>query len=128
MPLAFGFFAGINLINTSINPDISHVLDFSLKLFFVFGIAFEIPIAIILLVKAGLVKVSSLQKKRGYVFVICFFVGMLVTPPDIYSQTLLAIPMWLLFEAGLIASKLMFKDQDDDTDKEEDIEEGTIIK
>jgi len=85
--------------------DIRSFLDFVLKLFFAFGLSFEIPIAIIILSWMGLVDPSRLGKKRPYIFVLCFSLGMLLTPPDVISQILLAIPMWLLFEFGLVLSK-----------------------
>lgn len=81
-------------------------LDFVLKLFFAFGLAFEIPIATVLLIWTGATTPASLAAKRPYVIVGCFVVGMLLTPPDIISQILLAIPMWLLFESGIIFAKV----------------------
>jgi sec-independent protein translocase protein TatC len=89
--------------------DINSYLDFILKLFFAFGIAFEIPIATILIVATGMSTPDSLAAKRPYVIIGCFVVGMLLTPPDIISQTLLAVPVWLLFEIGIIASRLITK-------------------
>lgn len=107
LPLVFGFFTGIGPEGISFMPDISNILDFTLKIFFAFGIAFEIPIATFLMVLSGVTTVESLNSKRPYIFLGCFVVGMLVTPPDIISQTVLAIPMWLLFEAGVIAARLI---------------------
>ncbi|WP_020410699.1 twin-arginine translocase subunit TatC [Hahella ganghwensis] len=104
-PLAFAFFAGASPEGVSMMTDINSYLDFVLKLFFAFGIAFEIPIATMLLVKAGITTVESLKEKRPYVVVGCFVFGMLLTPPDIISQTLLAVPMWLLFEAGVFCCR-----------------------
>ena len=86
--------------------DINKYLDFVLKLFFAFGIAFEIPIATFLLVASGVVSIESLVAKRPYIIVGCFVFGMLLTPPDVISQTLLAFPMWLLFEIGVIFSRM----------------------
>ena len=77
------------------------------KTFLAFGLAFEIPVATMLLVKAGISSPESLKQKRPYVFIGCFVIGMLVTPPDVISQTLLAVPMWLLFEAGLIGARFV---------------------
>jgi sec-independent protein translocase protein TatC len=85
-----------------IATDINSYLDFVLKLFFAFGIAFEIPIAIILMCWTGVTTPNDLRQKRPYVIVGAFVVGMLLTPPDIISQTMLAIPMLLLFEVGII--------------------------
>lgn len=106
LPIVFGFFTAVAPEGIAFMPDISSVLDFILKIFFAFGIAFEIPIATFLLVWTGMVSIDSLKAKRPYIFVGCFAVGMLVTPPDVLSQTILAVPMWLLFEAGLFFSKM----------------------
>jgi len=100
-PLAFGFLASIELQGVQTMPDISSYLDTVLKLFFAFGVTFEIPVAIILLVKMGITTQESLREKRPYVIVGVFVIGMLLTPPDIISQTLLAIPMWALYEVGI---------------------------
>ena len=86
--------------------DINRYLEFILKLFFAFGLAFEIPVATVLMVWSGITTVAGLQAKRPYIVVGCFVIGMLLTPPDVISQSLLAIPMWLLFEAGIVFSKL----------------------
>ncbi|OZG75474.1 twin arginine-targeting protein translocase TatC [Hahella sp. CCB-MM4] len=104
-PLAFAFFAGASPEGVSMMTDINSYLDFVLKLFFAFGIAFEIPIATMLMVKAGITTADSLREKRPYVIVACFVFGMLLTPPDVISQTLLAVPMWLLFEAGVFCCR-----------------------
>jgi len=103
-PLVFGFFTAVAPAGVSVTPDIHQYLDFVLKLFFAFGIAFEIPIATLLLVWSGATTVESLKAKRPYVLVGCFVVGMLLTPPDIISQVLLAVPMWVLFETGIFFS------------------------
>ena len=101
-PIVFAFFTSVAPEGVTIATDISSYLDFILKLFFAFGIAFEIPIAIILICWTGISSVKSLRKKRPYIVVGAFVVGMLLTPPDIISQTLLALPMLLLFELGLL--------------------------
>ncbi len=121
LPLAFGFFTAAGPEGISFMPDISNILDFILKIFFAFGIAFEIPIATFLMVLSGITTVAALTEKRPYIFVGCFVVGMLVTPPDVISQTILAVPMWLLFEAGVLASRLIKKPQED---REEEIQES----
>ncbi len=108
-PLVFGFFTSAGPEGVAIMTDISRYLDFVLKLFFAFGLAFEIPIATILLVASGITTTANLREKRPYVVVGCFIVGMLLTPPDVISQLLLAIPMWLLFEMGIIFSSLLKK-------------------
>jgi len=107
LPLIFRFFTGIGPEGISFMPDMGNILDFILKIFFAFGIAFEIPVAIFLMVLSGITTVKSLSAKRPYIFLSCFVVGMLITPPDVISQTVLAVPMYLLFESGLLASRLI---------------------
>ena len=104
-PLVFTFFTSVSPDGVLVMTDIRSYLDFVLKLFFAFGLSFEIPVAIVILSWMGLVDPSRLGKKRPYIFVLCFSLGMLLTPPDVISQILLAIPMWLLFELGLVLSK-----------------------
>lgn len=104
-PLVFGFFTSVTPEGVAQMPDIAFYLEFVLKLFFAFGIAFEIPIATILLVAIGATTPGALAQKRPYVIVGVFVAGMLLTPPDVVSQTLLAIPMWLLFELGIFFSR-----------------------
>ncbi|MDA8782901.1 twin-arginine translocase subunit TatC [Porticoccaceae bacterium] len=106
-PLVFMFFTSIAPEGISVMPDIRSYLDFVLKLFFAFGISFEIPIAVVILSWMGAVDPDNLVKKRPYVFVMCFILGMLLTPPDIISQVLLAIPMWLLFELGILFGRMV---------------------
>ena len=106
-PLVFLFFTSIAPEGISVMPDIRSYLDFVLKLFFAFGLSFEIPIAVVILSWMGAVDPDNLAKKRPYVFVLCFVLGMLLTPPDIISQTLLAVPMWLLFEIGILFGRLI---------------------
>jgi sec-independent protein translocase protein TatC len=101
-PLVFGFFTAIGPEGIVELPDINSYLNFVLKMFFAFGVAFEIPIATILLILSGATTASDLAAKRPYVVVGCFVIGMLLTPPDIISQTLLAVPMWVLFELGIL--------------------------
>jgi sec-independent protein translocase protein TatC len=85
--------------------DINKYLDFVLKLFFAFGIAFEIPVATYLLISTGVTNKASVKKIRPYLIILFFVLAMLLTPPDIFSQLFLAIPMWLLFEVGLLISR-----------------------
>lgn len=106
-PIMFGFFASVTPEGVAMMTDIGQYLDFVLTLFFAFGVAFEIPIATFLLIWVGIVDVATLRKSRPYVVVGCFVVGMLLTPPDVFSQTLLAVPMWMLFEAGLLCGSLV---------------------
>ena len=106
-PLVFGFFTSVAPVGISVTPDINSYLNFILKLFFAFGLAFEIPVATVILVRTGITSHSALAKKRPYIIVCCFIFGMLLTPPDVISQSLLAIPTWLLFEFGLILSRFV---------------------
>lgn len=106
-PLIFGFFSAIVPEGVAYTPDISRFLDMVIKLFFAFGLAFEIPIATMLLIRSGISTAEQLASKRPYVIVGCFVLGMLLTPPDIISQSLLALPMWALFELGLVLSRFM---------------------
>ncbi len=108
-PLIFAFFTSVAPSGVTIMTDIGSYLDFVMTLFFAFGLAFEIPIATILLIIAGIVTPDELKQKRPFVIVGCFIVGMLLTPPDVFSQTLLAVPMWMLFELGLLFGRLIHK-------------------
>ena len=115
-PLIFGFFASATPEGVSMMTDIASYLDFVMTLFFAFGVAFEIPVAVVLLVWIGVVDVQYLRKVRPYVIIGCFVVGMVLTPPDIFSQTLLAVPMWMLFEIGVLFGALIRKrSQEHDT-------------
>jgi sec-independent protein translocase protein TatC len=106
-PLVFLFFTSVAPEGISMMPDIRAYLDFVLKLFMAFGLSFQIPIAVVILSWLGTVNPDNLAEKRPYVFVLCFVVGMLLTPPDIISQALLAIPMWLLFEVGILFGRVV---------------------
>ena len=108
-PLVFGFFTQAAPEGVAIMTDISSYLDFVLKLFFAFGLAFEVPIATLLLIWTGVSNKESLAEKRPYIIVGAFVMGMLLTPPDIISQTLLALPVWLLFELGLFCAQFLPK-------------------
>lgn len=101
-PLMFQFFIAAAPEGITVATDIGRYLDFCIKLFFAFGLAFEVPVATFLVVSAGVTTVESLRKKRAYVILVAFVAGMLLTPPDAISQTLLALPMWALFELGLL--------------------------
>ena len=109
LPLVFGFFTGAAPQGILIMTDISRYLDFVLSLMFAFSIAFEIPILIFLLIWSGITTSEKLRNARPYVIITCFIVGMLVTPPDVISQSMLAIPAWALFEIGLAAANLFVK-------------------
>ncbi|NMD53558.1 twin-arginine translocase subunit TatC [Shewanella sp. DNRA4] len=117
-PVVFGFFANTAPEGVQVATDISSYLDFVLKLFFAFGLSFEIPIAVVLLCWAGVTTPEDLKQKRPYIIVGAFVVGMLLTPPDVISQTMLAVPMLLLFEGGLFAARFYSK-PDDETDEKQ---------
>ncbi len=108
-PLVFTFLTAVTPEGVAMMTDIAHYFDFVLTLFFAFGLAFEVPIATIVLVLAGITTPQRLATKRPYVIVAAFVIGMLLTPPDIISQTLLALPMWLLFEIGLLLSRVLLR-------------------
>lgn len=111
-PIMFHFFASVTPDGVDMMTDINQYLDFVLTIFFAFGVAFEIPVATFLMVWAGVVSVETLRRSRPYVVAGCFVVGMVLTPPDVFSQTLLAIPMWFLFELGLIFSNMVQKERE----------------
>ena len=108
-PLVFAFMASVTPVGVTMMTDINRYLDFVLTMFFAFGFAFEIPIATLLLVWSGVSTASSIARKRPYVIVGCFIGGMLLTPPDVISQLLLAIPTWLLFEVGILFARIAEK-------------------
>ena len=121
-PVVFGFFTSVAPEGVTIATDIESYLDFVLKLFFAFGLAFEIPIAVILMCWAGVTTPTKLRAKRPYVVVGAFVIGMLLTPPDIISQSMLAVPMLFLFECGIIIASLYKpnKNPDDESEEEEE--------
>ncbi|MDP2226196.1 MAG: twin-arginine translocase subunit TatC [Moraxellaceae bacterium] len=106
LPAILGFFTKVGPEGVAIMTDINLYLDFVLKLFLVFGLTFEIPVAVFVLIWAGIVSPDSLVDKRRYIIVGCFFISMFLTPPDALSMAMLAVPMWLLFEAGLFCGRL----------------------
>lgn len=109
LPAILGFFTSVGPEGVAIMTDINLYLDFALKLFLVFGFTFEIPVAVLVLIAAGVMESASLAAQRRYIIVGCFFVAMFLTPPDALSMTMLAVPMWLLFEVGLFAGSLLEK-------------------
>jgi sec-independent protein translocase protein TatC len=106
-PVIFAFFTSTAPEGVAVMTDINAYLSFVLKLFFAFGLAFEVPVATVLMVRMGVTTTTSLAAKRPYIIVGAFVVGMLLTPPDLFSQTMLAIPVWILFEVGLYVSKMV---------------------
>ncbi|MGY0399985.1 MAG: twin-arginine translocase subunit TatC [Ostreibacterium sp.] len=112
LPLAFHFLAGSAPDGTAYGPDIADYFSFVFTVFFAFGLAFEVPVATVLMVLVGITDVQSLRAKRRYIVVGAFIFGMILTPPDMISQTLLAVPMWALFEIGLFIAARIEKRMD----------------
>ena len=110
-PLMFAFLTSTAPEGVKMMTDISSYLDFVLLLFFAFGIAFEVPVAVVLLAATGLVKVESLRKHRGYVLLGIFVVAALLTPPDALSQSFMAVPMYVLYELGIVFARMVRKNQ-----------------
>jgi sec-independent protein translocase protein TatC len=108
-PVMFAFFAGTTPPGVSMMPDIGSYLDFLVKMFFAFGVAFEVPIAVVLLVSTGIVRIEKLKSSRGYVLIGTFVIAALITPPDVVSQSVMAIPMYGLYEAGILMAGIMSK-------------------
>lgn len=106
-PLVFQFLTGLNLVGVTMATDINNYLNFVIKMFFAFGFAFEIPVATFLLAWTGIASAKSMASKRPYIIVGCFVLGMLLTPPDVISQLLLALPAWALFEIGVLFARLV---------------------
>lgn len=119
-PLMFAFFNAVAPEGVAVMTDINHYLDFVLVIFFAFGMAFEVPIATVMLVWSGLTSAESLAANRAYVFLGAFVAGMLLTPPDIISQTLLAVPIYLLYEAGIIMARIMLSKEEKGSGAAED--------
>ena len=105
-PVIFNFLSSVGPESVDFAPDIQYYLDFILKVSFAFGVAFEVPVATILLIMFGATTAERLKKNRAYIIIGSFALGMVLTPPDVISQILIAIPIWLLFEAGLFFSPL----------------------
>jgi sec-independent protein translocase protein TatC len=112
-PLVFNFLTSLELTGVTMATDIGAYLNFVTKMFFAFGIAFEIPVATLLLVMTGISSTRSMASKRPYIIVGCFVIGMLLTPPDVISQLLLAIPAWMLFEIGILFGRLVEKSREE---------------
>jgi len=110
-PLVFKFFASVTPVGITMMTDINAYLDFVIGMFFAFGFSFEVPIAVFLLAATGLVSTTAMKAKRPYVIVGCFVIGMILTPPDVISQCLLAVPMWALFEIGVLFARFAERTQ-----------------
>lgn len=106
-PVVFGFITNTAPEGVAVMTDIGNYLDFVITLFLAFGIAFEVPVAVVLLVKLGIVQVATLKEIRSYVIVGAFVIGAIFTPPDVVSQIMLAVPLWLLYEAGILAARFV---------------------
>jgi len=113
-PILFGFFISIAPQGVAVMTDIGQYLDFIIAIFLAFGIAFEVPVATFILIAAGVTTADNLADKRPYIIIGAFVIGMVLTPPDVISQSLLAIPIWLLFELGLLMSRLFLKENKTD--------------
>lgn len=127
-PLAFGFLTHTAPEGVQVSTDIASYLSFVMALFMAFGVAFEVPVAIVLLCWMGITTPEDLRKKRPYILVGAFIVGMLLTPPDVFSQTLLAIPMYCLFEIGVFCSRFYVgkrRTRDEDNEAETEKAEHT---
>lgn len=109
--LVFVFFISVTPESVTNMPDINEYLSFALTIFFAFGIAFEVPIATFMLIWSGLVSIKTLAGGRPYIFLGAFVIGMFLTPPDVISQTLLALPMYALYETGLVMARLMLPEK-----------------
>jgi sec-independent protein translocase protein TatC len=119
-PLVFGFFTRVAPDGVTVMTDISKYLDFVMTLFLAFGLTFEVPIATIILVATGMTTIEQLSKARAYVLVGAFALGMVLTPPDVISQTLLALPMWLLFEFGVLMARILLPHRRAKTEEQAD--------
>jgi sec-independent protein translocase protein TatC len=115
-PIIFKFFIGMAPEGVAVMTDISAYMSFALKLFFAFGIAFEVPVATVLLARMGVVSPATMAKQRPYIILGAFVLGMLMTPPDIFSQIMLAIPVCLLFELGLFFARKLEQNESGDNE------------
>ncbi len=125
IPLGMAFIANFAPEGIMFMPDIKSYLDFMLVVFFAFGLAFEVPVVVMILISTGVTTAETLRKKRAYVIVIAFTAGMLLTPPDIYSQIFLAIPIWILYELGIVFSVFLKKKPEPGDRTEQDPPEMT---
>src|SRR5215472_16602552 len=116
-PVMFEFFVHTTPKGVTMMTDINHYLDFVLTMFFCFGLAFEVPVAVVLLVLMGMVRIESLKKNRGYVLIGIFILAALLTPPDAISQCSLAIPMYFLYEGGIIMARILSRMKREDSEK-----------
>jgi len=108
-PVVFGFVTSVAPQGVAVMTDINKYLDFVLTLFVAFGITFEVPVVVVVLVRMGMVSVEKLREIRSYVVVGAFVIGAIFTPPDVVSQIMLAVPLWLLYELGIVVASMMVK-------------------
>jgi sec-independent protein translocase protein TatC len=116
LPMVFKFSVSTAPADVAVMTDISPFYDLVIRMFMVFGFVFEVPVATVLLILAGVVTPDKLVENRGYVIIGCFTIGMILSPPDVFSQSLIALPMWMLFEGGVFAGRIL-KRKDDDAQK-----------
>jgi sec-independent protein translocase protein TatC len=117
MPAAFRFLTAVTPQGVEMMTDINHYLNFVLTLLFAFGLCFEVPVAVVILAAIGVLPVEKLKKSRAYVVVACFALAAVLTPPDVMSQVLLAVPMYTLYEAGILAARLLVREHAEETDE-----------
>lgn len=117
-PVVFGFITATAPAGVAVMTDINKYLDFVITLFIAFGLTFEVPVAVILLVKTGFVSIAKLREIRPYVIVGAFVIGAIFTPPDVLSQVMLAVPLWILYEAGIIVASMLVRQQESKSDYE----------
>ncbi len=125
MPAAFRFLASVTPQGVEMMTDISHYLSFVLTMFFAFGISFEVPVAVVILAAIGVVPVTRLRSLRPYVVVACFGMAAVLTPPDVMSQIMLAVPMYLLYEGGILAASILLRRNDGSDAEEERTSDGS---
>jgi sec-independent protein translocase protein TatC len=118
-PVMFQFFAASTPHGVAMMTDITAYLDFVLKMFLAFGVAFEVPVAVVLLVVTGVVRIEKLKENRGYVLLGIFILAAMLTPPDAVSQSIMAVPMYLLYEGGILMARILSKVRRDASDSKE---------
>jgi len=125
-PVVFGFLSSTGPSDVSFAPDISEYLGFVTTLFFAFGAVFEVPVATVLLILAGVTTPNQLAEKRRYAILVAFIIGAIFTPPDVLSQFMMAVPVWLLYELGIIVGRFVYKQKEETAEESEDDEESGL--
>ena len=123
-PMMFSFFVATTPHGVQMMTDINSYMDFALTMFFAFGVAFEVPVAVVLLVAMGIVNVEKLTKIRGYILIVVFIVAAMITPPDAVSMTIMAVPMYLLYEGGILFARIVARSRDRRLAEEENNNDG----